>query len=317
MFEKAQAQSPAPAARRPNREAGTEAEPGQRPHLAPTPVVPQVRTKLYERFNIHHRLQHAGILSSFTVCALTGLPIKYSSAAWAELFVRWLGGIDAVLAIHLVAAVVLIASSLYHLAYLSVSFLQGKRSLAMMPTLKDVTDVFDNIRYRFGLIACPPRYDRYSYKEKFDYMAVFWGMVIMAGSGLFMWFPGFFGQFVPRWLIESSRVAHSDEAMLAILAIFVWHFFNVHFNPTAFPANLAFLTGKMSHEEMEREHPVELERISGSRSSGRSAGAAGAGAKVEAPAKLDRNWAFIIAEMTVYLVVLGLFLKAFLPVGLQ
>lgn len=313
MFSKAQAQSPAPAARQLNREA----QEAGRPQLAPAPASsPRAGTTLYQRFNIHHRLQHAGIFSSFAVCALTGLPIKYSDAAWAGTLVRWLGGIDTLLVIHLVAAVVLALSCVYHVAYLVVAFLQGQRSWAMVPTLKDVKDVFDNIRYRLGLTDRPPYYGRYSVKEKFDYWAVFWGMFIMAGSGLMMWFPGIAGQFVPRWVIDSSRVAHSDEAMLAILAIVVWHFFNVHFNPSNFPVNWAFFTGKLSEEEMKREHPLEWQRLA-SAPSGKAAGTARVEGVLAPHSRLDRSWVFVAAEMVVYLVVLWLFLKAFLPIGLE
>lgn len=316
MSSEVKAQSAVPVAQQTKKEA----EPATCPHPAPLSVAPRARAKLHERFNIHHRLQHAGVFTSFTVCALTGLPIKYSDAGWALALAGWLGGIDTVLTIHLAAAVVLIAASLYHLVYLIMSFFQGKRSLAALPNWKDVVDVFDNIRYRFGLTERPPRYDRYSYKEKFDYWAVFWGMFIMAGSGLMLWFPGIAGQFVPRWLIESSRVAHSDEAMLAILAIVVWHFFNVHFNPTNFPANWAFFNGTMSAEEMKREHPMEWERVAAS--VGDQAAQEPAKQKPAKPeaaphSRLDRSWVFVTAEIAVYLVVLALFLRAFLPIGLQ
>lgn len=225
-------------------------------------IAQNVGERAYERFNVHQRLQHVLMFSSFIVLTITGLPIKYNHSQWAPVVTGLFGGFEPMLRVHLGAAVVMLASSVYHLGYLLVYPLVTKQfSWAAVPTLKDVRDVFHNLQYFFGLREDPPRFDRYSYKEKFDYWAVFWGMVIMGGSGLMMWFPTWAAQFFPRWIIDSARIAHSDEAMLAILAVFIWHFYNVHFSPTFFPMNKFWYDGKISERMMEEEHPLELERI--------------------------------------------------------
>ncbi len=219
-------------------------------------------TKKFERFNIHQRLQHIMMFTSFIVLTITGLPIKYNHSWWAPKVTALFGGFDNMFAVHLIGAAVMIASAVYHLLYLIIyPIIKRKFSIAAVPTIKDVTDLVQNFRYLFGLSKEAAKFDRYSYKEKFDYWAVFWGMVIMAGSGLMMWFPDIAAQFFPRWFIDSTRIAHSDEAMLAILAIFIWHFYNVHFSPDFFPMNFVWFHGKMSEESMEHEHPVELERL--------------------------------------------------------
>ncbi|WP_041219494.1 formate dehydrogenase subunit gamma [Desulfitobacterium dichloroeliminans] len=218
--------------------------------------------KVYERFDIHQRIQHMGMFTSFFVLTLTGLPIKFEQSSFAQGVVSTFGGFDNLYYVHLLGAVLMIFVSVYHLIYLVVVPLGGKRkSWAIMPNGKDFKDLLQNLGYFFGFRKEPARFDRYSYKEKFDYWAVFWGMFIMGGSGLMMWYPQFVTQFLPRWVIDSSRYAHTDEAILAISAIFIWHFYNVHFNTRSFPMSKVWYVGTMNREEMEEEHPVELERI--------------------------------------------------------
>lgn len=284
------------------------------------------KVTLYERFNIHQRLQHALIFTSFTLLAVTGLPMKYSTSGWAAAVAAVFGGWNGLHYAHLAGAIAMIIGSLYHLAYLFVAALRCQVSWAMLPTWKDVTDLFDNLRYFLGVLPRPARFHRYSYKEKFDYWAVFWGMFIMVGSGLMMWFPGIAAQYVPRWLMDAGRVAHSDEAMLAILAIFVWHFFNVHLNPKFFPANMVFYSGKVDREFMAEEHPEELAALRQQglwAADGPDPAAAARDAGEESSAAMPSRFrrpkplALILVEILLYLVIVVLFLRAFLPVGLR
>ncbi|NMA69500.1 MAG: cytochrome b/b6 domain-containing protein [Desulfitobacterium sp.] len=216
----------------------------------------------YHRFDIHQRIQHIGMFVSFFILTITGLPIKFEQSSFAQGVVTMFGGFDNMFFVHLFGAIIMLAVSAYHLIYLVFVPLRGKeKSWAIMPRWKDVTDLIQDLMYLVGVRKERPLFDRYSYKEKFDYWAVFWGMFIMGGSGLLMWFPQFFTQFIPRWVIDSSRYAHTDEAILAISAIFIWHFYNTHFNPKFFPMNPVWYTGTLSREEMEEEHPLELERL--------------------------------------------------------
>ena len=220
------------------------------------------KEKVFQRFDLHQRIQHIGMFTSFFVLTITGLPIKFEQSRVSQLIVSIHGGFENMFAVHLVAAVVMIAVSVYHLLYLVINPLVTKKmSWAVLPSLKDFSDVFHDVLFLLGLRKYPPRFDRYTYKEKFDYWAVFWGMAIMGGSGLMMWFPQVFTQYMPRWVIDSARYAHTDEAILAISAIFIWHFFNVHFGPKFFPMNHVWYRGTITREEMEEDHPLELERL--------------------------------------------------------
>ncbi|MDW7674319.1 MAG: cytochrome b/b6 domain-containing protein [Bacillota bacterium] len=215
----------------------------------------------FKRFDIHQRIQHIMMFTSFITLAFTGLPIKYHYTGWAQGVVNLFGSFDAMFATHKYAAMVMLACSAYHLLYLAVNAVRGKWSWAAMPHPRDIVHLVENMKYYLGLSTDKPKFDRYSYKEKFDYWAVFWGMFIIGGSGLMMMFPEVSAQYFPRWVISSARVAHSDEAMLAILAIFIWHFYNVHFSPSFFPGSMVWWHGKLTKQEMVIEHPLELERI--------------------------------------------------------
>jgi len=211
------------------------------------------------------------MFTSFIVLTVTGLPIKYDYTNWAKTATSIFGGFDTMFSIHLAGAAVMLFSSVYHLFYLIVyPVVTKKMSWGTLPGPRDIKDLLHNLQYFIGLKKDQPKFGRYSYKEKFDYWAVFWGMFIMGGSGLMMWFPQIFASYLPRWVIDSARYAHSDEAMLAIIAIFVWHFYNVHFSPNFFPMNFVWLHGKMSRKEMEYEHPLELEKIDRKQSSNSS-----------------------------------------------
>ena len=131
----------------------------------------------------------------------------------------------------------------------------------MIPSWKDARDWRDTSLYYFGVRRALPKYDRFNFREKFDYFAVFWGLPVMMLSGLVLWFPVFFGNRLPDLAIPVAYIAHSDEAILAISAIVVWHFYNVHYNPEKFPMSWVWLTGRISEPDIQREHPLEYERL--------------------------------------------------------
>lgn len=213
------------------------------------------------RFDIHQRIQHIMIFTTFTTLSITGLPIKFAHYNFSQTVANLFGGFDNMFMTHLIAGWTMLAACIYHLIWLAVRKFQGKLGLAIVPSRKDITDVTDTIKYYIGLSDKAPNYDRYSYKEKFDYWAVFWGMFVIGGSGVFMTFPELGMQFFPRWILDMWQVGHSDEAVLAITFIFGIHFYNVHFSPDFFPGNMAWWNGQLSVEMMAHEHPAELKRI--------------------------------------------------------
>lgn len=267
----------------------------------------------YQRWNFHHRFQHLLLFVSFFILTFTGLPIKYAYKPWAPYVTKLFGGFDTMFIIHKIAAVIMIIFAVYHLTYLAYCWLVKKEvSDAMWPRIKDVTDLLDNIVYNLGLSKKPPQFDRYSYKEKFDYWAVFWGIAIMVGSGLILWFPHISGVLLPRWVMDCAQVAHSDEAMLAIMAVFVWHFYNAHFSPTVFPMSKVWLYGKTTNAEMQEFHPLEYKRVTGE-----EAITAQAPYKPMVESKYRNSLPLIITLMVIYAIILVWFLIGFLPLGLM
>src|SRR6266542_4101438 len=162
---------------------------------------------------------------------------------------------------HGADAVLIILSAVYHLFYLTFLASKKRLPLSMLPMPKDALDMKDNILFMLGLKKERPKFERFMYLEKFDYWAVFWGIVMMVGTGFIFWFPAFFTSWAPSWLITAALIIHGEEATLAILFLFVVHFYNVHLKPSIFPMNWAWLNGRISVEALKHEHPLEYERL--------------------------------------------------------
>jgi cytochrome b subunit of formate dehydrogenase len=131
----------------------------------------------------------------------------------------------------------------------------------MLPRVQDVRDFITNARYLTGLRPTPPKFDRFGYIEKAEYWALIWGTVVMTVTGFMLWFENQSLQIFDKWVLDLATIVHFYEAWLAFLAIVVWHFYFVIFNPEIYPMNWTWLTGRMSEKVMEHEHPRELERI--------------------------------------------------------
>jgi len=229
-----------------------------------TPKPPRKPEPEYQRFDLTQRLQHICLFVSFILLAVTGMPLRFADHPWMQAFYMALGGLPVARFIHRAAALLMIATWIWHTVDL---FIRWKRagytlkSMTMLPRWKDVQDFWGISLYYLGLAKEPPRFDRFEFRQKFDYFAVYWGMPIMVFSGLVLWFPVYLGNRLPEIGISAAFIAHSDEAILAVLAIAIWHFYNVHFNPAEFPMSYAWLTGKKPRSKMAEEHPLELERL--------------------------------------------------------
>ncbi len=215
------------------------------------------------RFNTHQRVQHLLMMSSFIVLALTGLPQKFSDLGVSRWWVDSLGGLETVRDIHHVAGFVMLADCAYHLGYLCYRIGVQRRlgCLRMIPTVQDVRDALRTVLYFLGLAPDKPRFDRFSYLEKFDYWAVFWGIAIIGGSGLALMFPVAVTHVLPGQAVRVALTLHSDEAILAVGWILVMHMFNVHLAPWVFPFNPAIFTGKLSASRYAEDHPLEWARL--------------------------------------------------------
>ncbi|MEJ2604923.1 MAG: hypothetical protein P8172_16875, partial [Gammaproteobacteria bacterium] len=193
-----------------------------------------------KRFPGVYIFMHATIIVTFLALALTGLPLKFAHAPWAQTLMNLMGGVQAAGIIHRIAAIGTFGYMFFHLVHLAIRVIKKhERGLfwgpeSMVPQWQDVKDLFANLRY-FLYLGPHPEGDRWTYWEKFDYLAVFWGVMIIGLSGLMLWMPEFFTAFLPGWTINAALVVHSDEALLATGFIFLFHFFHTHLRPESFP----------------------------------------------------------------------------------
>lgn len=215
----------------------------------------------FVRFNIVERVQHFFLMISFVMLVTTGLPQKFSTTPWAEWIVLHLGGIDTTRALHRIFAVIMITVALVHVLSLLGSLLRGRLRPSMVPSLRDFQDVFQEVRYSLGLTDEHPHFDRFEYRQKFEYWGIIFGTVVITVTGLILWFPVTFTQFLPGEVVPAAREAHGGEALLALLTIVFWHLYSVLLSPLTFPGDTAIFTGRISRERMMREHPREYARI--------------------------------------------------------
>jgi cytochrome b subunit of formate dehydrogenase len=221
-------------------------------------------TEIYWRFNVFHRFIHLVMMVTFIGLALTGLPIKYPSAFWAKGLVSLWGGVKGAGLFHRWFAAFTFGYFFLHLLWVFYHrFVMRGKLLgpdSMIPSKKDIQDLFQHIAYFLGR-GDPPRFGRFAYWEKFDYWAVFWGIAFIGGSGLVLWFPEFFSRFLPGLFFNIAYTIHSDEALLAIGFIFIVHLYNAHFRASVFPLDKTIFTGKIEAREMMERHPLEWEAL--------------------------------------------------------
>lgn len=230
--------------------------------VTPKAHKPHSAQRMFPRLTVAQRWQHALLFTSFTLLVLTGLPIRFYGVDWLRNLYLMMGGLGVLRIVHRVAASIMIFAWIWHTIFLLYRWKKAGFSLkswTMFPRWKDVTDFIGLSLYYLGVADEEPKYDRFEFRQKFDYFAVYWGMPVMVFSGLVLWFPVYLGSRLPEIGISVAYIAHSDEAILAFLAIVTWHLYNVHFNPDTFPMSPTFYTGTKSLEEMEREHPLELD----------------------------------------------------------
>jgi cytochrome b subunit of formate dehydrogenase len=223
---------------------------------------------LVRRFSRLQRTMHLFMLLSFFTLALTGMALKFSYMEWAQLLSRLLGGFYAAAILHRIGAIILIAVFLVHLWDVWRKKRESKLSWwryltapnSMLFNLTDLRELWQSLKW-FAGFGERPRYGRFTYWEKFDYFAVFWGVFVIGSTGLILWFPEFFTRLIPGWSVNVATIIHSDEALLAVAFIFTIHFFNTHFRPDKFPMDTVIFTGRVSLDEVEYDRPREHEEM--------------------------------------------------------
>jgi cytochrome b subunit of formate dehydrogenase len=210
------------------------------------------------RMSRHQRIQHALLFSSFIVLVLTGFALKFPDSWFANLLAMGekVRGIT-----HRVAAVILIGVGAYHIFYLALTRDGRRLILDFLPGSKDASDVWRTLRYYTGMGREKPEFARFNYAEKAEYWALVWGMFVMAGTGIMLWAKVAVGNLLPRWWLDVATAIHFYEAVLATLAIVVWHFYQVFLDPDVYPMNWAWWDGKMPFEHYAEEHALDTDAL--------------------------------------------------------
>lgn len=220
----------------------------------------------YFRFSLGQRYLHGLLIVTFLGLAATGMTLRFSNTLWAREVAGAIGGFRALLFLHKFCAVLLTAGFLFHIGnILYRALIKHERGLlwgpeSLVPQPRDFIDLYQHFKWFFHR-GPKPNFDRYTYWEKFDYWAVFWGMAIIGISGYMMWFAPFFARFVPGYMLNVALLVHGEEALLAVWFIFIVHFFNSHLRPEKFPMDPVIFTGRVSDEEMHAERLLEHQRL--------------------------------------------------------
>lgn len=215
------------------------------------------------RMTLNERYQHFCLLTSFITLVITGFALKFPESVWVTWFRNLVGENAFELRgdIHRVAAGLMVAVSLYHIGYV-IFTKRGKKLVKDLWFKKsDMKDFKESMKYYRGKISERPKFGRFSYIEKMEYWAVVWGTVVMGVTGTLLWFENLFLPVVSNYGMDIATAIHFYEAILASLAIVVWHFYFVIYNPDVYPMNKAWYTGYLTEEEMIKEHPLELEEM--------------------------------------------------------
>ena len=218
------------------------------------------------RFDRASRWLHVVIMVTFLGLSATGIPLLFSEAPWARMLARVFGGFHGAGLVHRVFGAALLAAVVWHIGnVLHRAFVRGEKGLfwgptSMVPQPRDVADLYGQMKWFFGL-GPQPKFEHFTYWEKFDYMAVLWGTALMGAAGLVLWFPVAASRVLPGWMFNVALFVHGAEASLAIGFIFVVHFFNGHLRPGKFPMDLVIFTGSVAVDELREERPGEYERL--------------------------------------------------------
>jgi cytochrome b subunit of formate dehydrogenase len=238
--------------------------------VAGRPAVSRAQPVHVSRFDAKTRALHVVIMVTFLGLSATGMPLLFSDAPWARLLATLFGGFRGAGLVHRVFGATLLAAVVWHVSDVCYrAFVRRERGLfwgpdSMVPQLKDVADFYGQMKWFLG-VGPQPRFEHFTYWEKFDYWAVLWGTVIMGAAGLvLLWFPIAAARFLPGWMFNVALFVHGAEATLAIGFIFVVHFFNGHLRPGKFPMDLVIFTGSVTNDELRHERAAEYERLSAS-----------------------------------------------------
>ncbi len=219
--------------------------------------------KKYLRMTLNERFQHLNLFINFTLLVITGFALKYPEAFWASPITDVPMGMTFRGFLHRLCGVAIVFLGGYHILY-CIFTPRGRGIIRdMIPGVKDLQDFWETLKNNLFINrpAKVIKMGRFNFREKFEYLGLIWGTIVMTVTGFILWFKEEWLLFFPLWTFDVARAIHFYEAILATLTILVWHFYSVIFNPDVYPMNWAWITGNLTEHEMELEHGLELERI--------------------------------------------------------
>ena len=213
------------------------------------------------RMNRNFRIAHWGVILSFPTLVYTGFALKYPEAWWSSPLLLWESHIAFRGLVHRSAAIILLLSTIYHVIHLAVVRKDRLFLKAMLPELKDATDLVQVLTYNLGLSKKEPHFKKFNYAEKMEYWAFMWGTVVMTASGFLLWFNNFTLRHFPKWVSDAATAVHYYEALLATFSILIWHFYMVIFDPLVYPMDTAWINGKASADHLRHTRPEYLRAL--------------------------------------------------------
>ncbi len=236
-------------------------------HVRTDELPPELRGKQVRRFGPVARLAHLVFAISVMVLVLTGMAVSYAHTNWAKAVMSAFGGPQTAGLVHRTSATIMLSIFVLHILYMAVHLWRIRKDFrwfgpdSLVPSWQDLKDIVDMFKWFFGK-GPKPLFDRWTYWERFDYWAVFWGVAVIGGSGLMLAFPTYVAAVFPGWVLNVASLVHGEEAFLAAVFLFTVHFFNNHFRPEKLPPpDVVMFTGSMAIEEFRREHPLQYRRL--------------------------------------------------------
>jgi cytochrome b subunit of formate dehydrogenase len=214
-----------------------------------------------QRFSSLRRVEHLAVIVVFVVLVVTGFPQKFYGAGWAARLLDLLGGLGTARTIHRVAGLVFVGHAALHLLGMLVGLLGRRMRLSLLPVPQDLHDAWQTLRFYLGFRHEAPPLPKFDYRQKFEYIGIVLGGLVMITSGLCLLFPAVIAGLLPGEVIPAARVAHSNEALLALLVLIVWHVYGSHLSPEIFPMDRSIFTGYIEARELKERHLLEYQRL--------------------------------------------------------
>lgn len=227
-------------------------------------AVPAAREKdtgYFVRFSLRQRIEHIVLMTLFVALSVTGLVQRFHTFEFSQWIVLGLGGIETTRLVHRIIGLVFTASMLYHFGYLACALLVRHARPTIIPNLQDFRDTVAEVKHALGFKTARPRFHRYDYRQKFEYVGLMFGSIVLIVTGAMLMFPILVTRIVPGEVLAAAVQFHGYEATLAVLTIIIWHLYNVMFKPDIFPADTSIFTGKISQKRMVEEHYLEYAEL--------------------------------------------------------